>query len=357
MKTMTFAIIGAGAGGTLMTVHLKSLGHVVQLMDRRADLIDAIQKNGVKATGKTEGQAKPDLVTTDLSRCLAGADVVMVCTTGDAHGEIAAQAAPHLRDGQVVVLAPGQLGGVLVFRNALAQAGCRAEILLGETSDFLFACRTVEPGHSFQSGVKSRVYLATAPSKTAQRIIDIIGESFGNLVPAQSILHTSLNGGGALLHSIPCMMNMNKIELGQNFDYYMEGLTPGVCRLIEAADRERLALCAALGIESPSLLEDLKEMYGLAPDNLYEAIQSCQPYAGIKSPADTGHRFVMEDTLCDLVPTASLGTMLGIDMPIYNAFVLLAGQMLGIDFAAKGRNVEALGIAGMTAEQILDMVR
>ena len=56
-----------------------------------------------------------------------------------------------------------------------------------------------------------------------------------------------------MLHPIPTLMNVNKIDLNQPFDYYMEGITPSVAKLIEVADEERLAVCKALRVEIPSL--------------------------------------------------------------------------------------------------------
>ena len=357
MKSMRFAVVGAGSGGVLMTVQLKQMGHSVKLMDKNESLVKAIQAKGsVKASGKTEGEVVPDAITTCVKTCIEGVDVIMVCTTTDAHGEIATQAAASLRDGQIVVLNPGHLGGSLNFANALKNAGCTAKILLAEASDLMYACRTVEPGHTLHTGVKAKVQLGSVPARDAQAVIDVLGPVFPCFLPAKSILHSSLSGAGALLHSIPCILNMNKIELKQNFDYYMEGLTPNICNVIEAADKERMALCAALGIEAHSLLDHLKAVYGLKPDTLYDAIQSCEPYQGLQSPKDVTHRFVQEDTLSDLAPTASLGAMLGVSMPVYQAAVTLASALLGRDYAREGRNVESLGISGMTAEQLMKLV-
>ena len=357
MKNLRFAVIGAGSGGVLMTVQLMQMGHSVKLMDKNESLIKAIQNKGsVKATGKTEGEVIPEAITTCLKTCIEDADAVMICTTTDAHADIAAQAAPSLRDGQIVVLNPGHLGGSLNFSNALKKAGCTANILLAEASDLMYACRTVEPGHTLHTGVKAAVQLAAVPAKNVQAVLDVLGPLFPCFRPAKSIFHASLSGAGALLHSIPCILNMNKIELKQHFDYYMEGLTPNICKVIEAADKERMALCAALGIEAHSLLDHLKGVYGLKPDTLYEAIQSCDPYRGLQSPQNVNHRFVQEDTLSDLAPTASLGEMLGVPMPVYRSALTMAGALLGKNFDKDGRNVESLGISGMNAEQLMKLV-
>ena len=45
-------------------------------------------------------------------------------------------------------------------------------------------------------------------------------------------------------------MNAGRIEYSRgDFYFYEEGVMPGVCRVIYAVDRERLAVAAALGCE------------------------------------------------------------------------------------------------------------
>ncbi len=357
MKNFKFSIIGAGAGGTLLAIQLKIMGLSVKLMDNNKEIIDKMNElDTLKATGKTEAEAKPDLITTDIGQCIGDTDVIMVCTTTDAHPDVATAAAPFLKDGQIVVLNPGHLGGVLVFRNALKMSGCNANIMVAEASDLMYACRTMEIGHTFHSGIKERIKLASVPAKDAEFICDELKDIFPCFIPAKNILETGLGGSGGLLHSIPCVMNINKVELKQEFDYYIEGLTPGVCNIIEKADKERIAVSDALNVSVEPVLDHLKKVYKLEPNNLYDAIQSCKPYYGIKSPANTNHRFFQEDTLCDLVPIASLGKLLEIPTPTIDAIILLESILLGKDFIAEGRNIEALGLAGKTAKDILEMV-
>ncbi|SFP97034.1 opine dehydrogenase [Oscillibacter sp. PC13] len=358
MEKFKFAVIGAGASGTLMSIILKTKGYSVNLMDKDTAKVETLKKLEVlKATGKTEAQAKPDLITADTAACINGANIIMVCTTTDAHGDVAHAIADTVQEDQIIILNPGHLGGVLNFRNALMEANCKVNPLICEASDMMFACRTMEIGHTFHSGVKAKIKLASIPAENAKKVADLLKDVFPCYVPASNVLETGLSGGSGMLHSIPCVMNINKIELQQPFDYYIEGLTPGVCKVIEAADKERIAVCTALGVTVEPLLPHLKSVYGLEPDNLYDAIQSCVPYKGIKSPMNTNHRFMQEDTLCDLVPTASIGKMLGVATPTIDMIIALESLLLGKDFAKEGRTVEKLGLAGKSKEEIFEMVQ
>lgn len=358
MSQLRFAVIGAGASGTLMSIILKSKGYTVKLMDNDTAKVEALNKlDKLKATGKTEAEAKPDLITADAAECIRDTDVIMVCTTTDAHAAVAEAIAAEIKPEQTVVLNPGHVGGVLNFRTALKAAGCEELPVICEAADMMFACRTMEIGHTFHSGVKAKIKLASIPSENAVKTAELLKEAFPCFVPVESVLITGMSGGSGMLHSIPCTLNMNKIELKQPFDYYIEGLTPGICKVIEAADAERINVCNALGVEVEPLLPHLKSVYGLEPDNLYDAIQSCVPYKGIKSPMSTNHRFMQEDTLCDLVPTASIGHMLGVETPVIDMIIELESLMLGKDFKKEGRTVEKLGLAGKTIEEIHEMVR
>ena len=355
---MRFSVIGTGASGTLMSIILKSQGHTVKAMDKDVDKISILSALPEwKATGKTEAVGKPDLVTTDASECIQDTDYIMVCTTTDGHADVAAAIAGTVTSEQTVILNPGHVGGVLNFRTALKNAGCKTDPRICEAADMMFACRTMEIGHTFHSGVKSRILLASVPSGVAKQVAEELKDVFPCYVPAESVLVTGLSGAGGMLHSIPCTLNLNKIELREPFDYYIEGLTPGVCKVIEAADAERIAVCNALGVKVEALLPHLKAVYKLEPDNLYDAIQNCTPYKGIKSPMNTNHRFMQEDTLCDLVPTASIGHMLGVQTPVLDLIIDLESLMLGKDFRAEGRTVEKLGLAGKTVSEIHAMVQ
>ena len=70
MRNLKFAVIGAGAGGTLMAVQLKSKGFKVALMDKNKEIVDKMNEIGyLKATGKTEAQVSVDLITTNIKDC------------------------------------------------------------------------------------------------------------------------------------------------------------------------------------------------------------------------------------------------------------------------------------------------
>ena len=341
-----------------MSAQLKAKGYEVRLMDIRKDHIEALKKlDTFHVTGKMECEAKPDMITTDLYEAIDGVDVIMIATTTDAHTPIAKQIADKVTKDTIVVLTPGHILGAMNFTSALKEAGCKELPLIGECSDLTYACRTVEPGHILHTGLKASVKLGTIPAANAQKILDVIGDAFPMLVPAKNVLESGLNGMNALLHPIPSVMNINKVDLNQPFDYYIEGITPSICNIISAADKEIAEVYKVMRVENKTLLPMLQSMYHLTEDNIYDAIQNCKPYYGLKPPTGLKHRFYQEDMLCTLVPLVSIGKEFGVSMPVLESFIHIEGAMTGQDFFKDGRTVESLGLKGKTVEEIYEMIK
>ncbi|MDD3347677.1 NAD/NADP-dependent octopine/nopaline dehydrogenase family protein [Oscillibacter sp.] len=358
MEQLKFAVLGAGAGGQTMAAVLSSGGYSVKLYDNDREKIARLNELGkITVTGKFACEGFPQLVTADIAAAVADVDVIMVTTTTDAHREIANLCAPYLRDGQIFLLNPGHVGGALEVRHIIREVhGCRADVVIGETGDLMYACRTAEVGQTFQSGVKNKVEVATIPAGDVKRVMEALGPVFPNLTAAKNILETGFEGGGAMLHPIPSLMNITNTDMGQGYDYYMEGITPSVARLVSACDAERLRVCRALGLEVPSLVKTLQKIYGLEQEDLYDLLQHNNAYRGLKSPMNLKHRFLVEDTVCGLVPLSSIGRMLGVETPVMDAFIEISSIVCGRDFRKEGRTAEKLGLAGKTLEEIYELI-
>lgn len=358
MEKLKFAVLGAGAGGQTMAASLASQGYYVTLYDNDAAKIARLNELGkIVVTGKFECEGFPQVCTTKIEEAVKGVDAIMVCTTTDAHEEIADLCAPYLHDGSIFMLNPGHVGGALAVSHVIRDIhGCKADIIIAEAADLMYACRSYEIGQTFQSGIKSGVEVATLPAGDVGRLMDQIGHIFTNLKPAKSTLETGFEGAGAMLHPIPSLMNLNRTDMGENYDYYIAGITPSIAKLVSACDEERLAVCKALDLEVPSLLKTLQNAYKLPQTDLYDLLQNNAAYKGLRSPTSLKHRFIVEDTVSGLVPLASVGHMLGVETPVMDAFILIASIVCGRDFKKEGRTAEKLGLAGKSLAEIKALV-
>ncbi len=351
---LKFAVIGAGHGGQAVAGHLTLLGHRVRLFNRSPETIEGIRNaGGISIDGVIRGVARVELLTSDIGEALSGAHVVMVAVPASAHEWVAEACAPHLRDGQVVVLNPGRTGGALEFRNVLRETGSQTEPIIAETQTFIYASRLISPGRSRIFRIKHSVPLAALPATSTDRVIRLLSSVLPQFIPAASVLKTSLDNIGAVFHPVITLLNGGWIEsTAGNFEFYLDGVTPSVARMVEAVDRERTSVARALRVRAMSALEFLEMAYGRHADNLYEAMKGNEAYKGIRAPRVLRHRYLFEDVPTGLVPMASLGEMLGVPTPNINSLIQIASELQGTNFWEIGRTVENLGLAGATVEQI-----
>jgi opine dehydrogenase len=75
-------------------------------------------------------------------------------------------------------------------------------------------------------------------------------------------------------------------------------------------------------------------------------------YYGITAPANLSHRYIFEDVPMSLVPIAELGHAFGVATPAIDTMVRLASIIHGVNYRARGRTLERLGLAGMTLDEV-----
>lgn len=358
MSNLKFAVIGAGAGGQSMAAILTDQGYKVSLHDINIEIVDRLNELGrIELSGAIELAAFPELVTDDLKKATDNADIIMVVTTTDAHEKVACQLSPYLKNRQLIILNPGFAGGSLAFMKALRDNGCKAEVIVAETADLIYTCRKLKEGSIYHSGLKKRMEISALPASYNDKLMEILKPVFPIMVPADNVLYTGLKNSGAMLHSIPMIMNVNRIDEKQAFDYYVEGVSESIAKMIEKADRERLAVSGALGFKVPSVVQNIQETYGLKENDLCRLLKTNKAYMGIKSPQNLQHRFLVEDTLSNLVPLASIGSVLGVKTPVINAFIEIISAATGRDFASEGRTAEKIGLTGKTIEEIYNIIQ
>jgi len=353
MRLPCFAVIGAGNGGQSMAAHLTLLGFSVRLWDIDPERVEALRQRGsIALSGAVEGEAAVSLVTGDMAEALEGAAVVMVVLPTVYHGSVARSMAPHLRSGQVVILHPGATGGALEVRTVLQEEGCKVPVTVAETDTLLYACRSPRAGEAIVYGIKDRVNVASLPAAEAPHVAALLNTAFPQYTPVANVLVTSLTNGNAMMHPAPTLLNAGRIESRASFEYYSEGITPSIARVIETIDAERLAVAKSLDVCVPSTKEWYTAAYGVTGNDLYSQVQQVTAYEGIKGPITLNTRYLFEDIPTGLVPLSRLGRAMGVATPTMEAVVTLGNALLGRDFWREGRSLEKLGLAGKGPDEI-----
>ena len=357
-KSIRFSIIGAGNGGLAMAGHLGTMGFSVRLFNRTDENLHAVRwHGGITLTGEVNGFGPVEKATSSIEEAIIDADVIMVVVPATAHRFIAGQIAPHLHDGQIIVLNPGRTGGAFEFRSIINAKRGRETLLIGETSTFIYASRAVSRSEAHIFRIKNTVRFATLPAYWIPDVLQVINQAFPQYMAGDNVLSTGMENIGAIFHPALTLLNAGWIEAtGGDFDYYLDGITPSVARILERMDKERIAVATSLGVHTVSAREWLYLTYDSPGRDLHEAIQSTENYRGIKAPHGILHRYVTEDVPMSLVPLASIGRMLGVPVPMMETIIRLADAMHGRDYWTEGRTVERMGLAGLSVKEIRQMV-
>jgi len=356
-----YTVIGAGHGGKAMAAHLSLMGFPVTLYNRTPENVAAIRARGgidlESFEGGPRGFARLQMVTSDMREALAQAEVVMVVVPSSAHADIARAAAPHLRDGQIVVLNPGRTGGALEFTKVLRDCGCRAAVIVAEAETFIYASRSDGPAQARIFSIKEAVPLAALPAKHTRHVLEALAPAYPQFIDGINVLHTGLNNMGAIFHPALTLLNAGRIEsTNGDFQFYIEGVTPAVARVLEVLDRERVTVAAALGIRARTALEWLKMAYDAVGEDLHQAIHNQPGYYGIKAPPTLNHRYIFEDVPMSLVPIASLGQHYGVSVRGMDSIIRLACIIHRTDYWRRGRTLDKLGLEGLSVSELTHYV-
>lgn len=351
------AVIGAGNAGHAFAGHLSMMGYKVSIFDVDTQRVDQLRAKGkIRLTGILSGEYPIDTITSSIGEAVAGARMIIVIIPTVYHDNIAHLVAPYLCDDQVIVLNPGATGGALEFRAILSKEGCTAAVTVAETNTMIYACRAPNIGEVHVFGMKQLVYVASLPTKNIKMVVELINEVYPQFKAVSNVLYTSLNNTTAMVHPIPVILNAGRIESGNPFEYYFDGLTPSVSDVVEALDAERLAIGNAMGIHLDSIIQWYKYRYGVDGDTLYDTIRKVTEYQGITSPPSLNTRYLFEDIATGLVPLSYLGQAVGVNTPIMSAAIDFGNALLHRDFRAEGRTLDKLGLSGRGIKEIIECV-
>lgn len=348
-----FAVIGAGHGGIAMAGHLALMGFTVSLYNRSEERLWGVRSiGGIMLEGEIEGFGKINIATNDMEEAIDGAEIIMVVVPATAHQYIAEQCAPYLQDGQIVILNPGRTFGALEFKQVITRLGSTADVIIAEAQTFIYASRVTGPAQAHIFRIKNSIPVASIRAYLIPKVLERLRLAFPQFVPGDNTIKTSFDNIGAVFHPTICVLNAGWIEDDAEFQFYLEGVTESVGRVLEKVDQERVNVAEALGIRALSAKEWLFLAYGAHGSNLRDAMKSNPGYRGIKAPNRLSIRYISEDVPCSLVPIASLGKKFGISTPNIDAIIKIASTLNEVDYRAKGRTVEKLHIQDLSLREI-----
>jgi opine dehydrogenase len=356
-----FAVLGSGNGGRAFCAQIAAKGYPVVMyepLEATADYQRLREEKQMLLEGDIQAGGPLHDVTMDIQAAVSAADVIFVVVPSFAHHPIFVKMIPHLKDGQHIIIVPGNYGGFLLKKMMAATNPCK--VAISETPSLPYACRIRSYNTVMIHKKKFRMKVASSPLSANGFAVDVMNDIFDGYIQyfsGANLLETDLDNLNQTLHPMPVLLNYGEIEKRPDtFRHYMDGVTPLVAEQMVAMDNERLALGKALNLELMATMDQLKMYYGYnETDNYFDYVNSPEsPYTDI-----VGHnvrsRYLTEDVPCLHVPSLELAAMVDVDMPVTKVCVQLASLLHGTDYSSKGITLEKIGLAGKSLAEIVQV--
>lgn len=355
------AILGCGSGGMTMAVDLGLRGFKVNLFDFPGfdQNLRAVEGRGsVETVGELEGSVEPDVITTDVAEAVEGADVIFLTVRAYGVERFVGEAVKYMEPGQVILNWTSYFTAMRTYHMFKENAPEGA--ILAEGAILPYFVKPVEPGVMNVFGVKAHLWAAAMPNQRTPEMMRVVKQFFPNCEAAKNVLDTSFTNPNLQVHVPPALLNTGLWErTGGDLEFYGALMTPKVTNVMDAIDRERMTVGAALGLEllpKPEVLKMEYGQYGVRGDTMYEVYSTFSSHRswrpGLSLDDFAAKTAFGEDLMYGYVPISTLGDQLGIPTPAIDTMVNLANLVIGKDYWREGMTAEKLGLKGMSAEEI-----
>ena len=351
-------VLGGAGDGLLIAALCLAQGADVTLFSAYGAQLDGLRQTGtisLRGAGPAgnyhvDQPGSPCVQTTgELDRAVADAEVIFL--TGPVHKQrtYAMVLADHVRDGQVLVLAPGRSLGAAEAAWLLRMGGAKADFTIVEAQGlpYWFA----RSGTTLTLSGVCAVAAGTLPAGQPQ-IIAGLQRFLPNLEPVPSTIHSSfadgsglvevpglLLGGPAMGDGAPAIPH-GGVPLAEN-NTFRALIGPRHEAVMVQMAKERHKVARIFGVRDlPDLGQWLDIHAGTAKGDGARPVPGRDEAAHIVRCATTG-------SLASLVSAAGVA---GHDVPVTSAMIALSSSVLGADVVNAGRKLETIGINAGDAE-------
>lgn len=358
---MKIAVLGSGNGGCAVAAECALQGHDVRIFDFEefpANIQVIKEKQGIQSTGVLEGFAPVSYAGHDISQAVSGAEVVYVVGPSYAHLPMAQAYKPVMEKGQQVIICPGTNGGALIFKRALGLAYSDPDIIVSETSTLPYACRIMSPGtvRVFHK-VEGALFFASLPASKTEEAFSSYTAVYPKSQRGKNVIQTILQNGNNVIHPAVSLLNVGRIESPGDFLFYEEGVTPAAGRLMEAVDKERMAIARGFGLEILPEPETGYQQGYMLEKNYTTGYSKAPGFKGINAQTQIDYRYFNEDVGYGLVLLEDMAKVVGVKTPVITSIITVVSVLLETNFHQKAfRTLKQFGLEGLSKEEILEAV-
>jgi len=356
---MQIAVLGGGNGAVAAAADLSEKGHAVRFWRRDAVALQEMRAAGTLRLKDAQGErpVRIALVTADMGEAVRGAELIVMPDPAFTQADNAKRLAPHLREGQVVFLAPGTFGSFLM-PQMLRDAGNRAQFAFSETGTLPWLTRKHGPMTAAITARATRLPTGVFPARLRNDALAVLRSAFPAVEPVEDALSAALMNAGPVIHPPLILMNAGPLEHFERWDIHKEGTQPSIRRVTDALDAERIAARVALGYAAPHF--PLADHYRADGE---EWMYGRRVHVKLTDSGDwkerivlTEHRYMREDVAMGLAFLVSVCERAGVPCPVARGLLALGSAVLGRDLRATGRTLENLGLAALNREEMRQML-
>jgi len=348
---MKIAMVGAGNAGCAVAADLTMKGHEVTLIKTshamHDDNFNYLLAHDGEMTLNEFGEIKTAhiaKVTRDLS-LVKGNEIVVIYIQTNFHEQLIERLAPHLEDGQIVLINPGYLSTAYMLKHCKDK-----DLIIAEAESSFIDGRIMEPG-LFRVGFRNvRNPIGIYPAARREEAIAKLDQMQQRFVYLNSVVEAALHNPNLIVHTVGSVMSIPRIEMAKDqFCMYHEAYTrnnPATWAILEKLDSEKMDVLEKLGFPRMRYVEACK--YRNSLDDEMDAKEVFLNYAEMptraKGPVKVDSRYISEDVPQGLVMLEALGKSLNVPTPICTSLIEIATAALGRDMRAEGRTPEKLGV-------------
>lgn len=336
MDSPRIVILGSGHSGHALAATFSSARFptvMVSLSRHHAGMIDVNKYQTITLEHQGQIMTTPVSYTADLDLAVQNADMIFCTVPAFHHESVIERLANCLRSNQTVFFS--SYFGAMKMLQRLAYMPHLKNITIVESMSAIHAARVKEFGHVEILSMKDNVPISTYPQSHCYRFIARVQKALPCLVPAESILTTSLNNVGPILHVPLMLLNAGRIESNDNnWNLYGDGLTAAVQSYILQLDRERMMISEQLGLSTQSVEQIMLDIFYQHQHNqqlsVFEWLRHNNVHASktIGAPNTINTRYLTEGIYYGLKPLTHIARQLNLATPLIDATIQLADVIL-----------------------------
>ncbi|MDL2226077.1 NAD/NADP octopine/nopaline dehydrogenase family protein [Deltaproteobacteria bacterium OttesenSCG-928-M10] len=394
LKNKPIAVLGGGAVAKAVSADSALGGAKVRICDLEpfaAKTLFGVERQGVKFYGdqlnlygfERTGQAKYEMVTTDVAKAVKGAGVIIMATPALGHRPFFEKLIPALEDGQVIHIIPDNFGS-LILRRMMREAGCTKKVIIGGWCSSPYGSRVDIKGGVIMPSI--RVYYraitlrgAALPSSDQDDFLESIkyipafdGITSGDgAVGGDTVMDTGFSNLNPVLHCPGVILGVGVMEnygviFGdekKKFSIYSHAYCPSISRVQRQFYQEERNLAKAMGVG----IQDYDDKDFFSRENLLGQeymgkdyvipFEEQDPIQFGTGPFDINNRYISEDIPVGCHVYHELGKKFGVPTPVVDSMIVLANVIAEKDYFASGYTLDYLGIGHLSKDEMLKYLR